>query len=270
MCVITSPTTIAWVLSDNVWESFDKDFTITLHDNICGTSRLAELQAAYPDLIISETTAGDCVRLFTTTVASACTLQGCPPAAVIWIAPQAYFGTPWVEAIAAPTDASFGVQIESIFVDRITGECAYKDWQYDAEPIFIEVSQHSQDYNSKPTICAGEWPITEIQGVKLPIGVGSKVREQEEFFKGYDRIYWDSNPIVRELTNMIFQAQPHVFYDQYTIAFEFDYHQFWFSEKFTDSYRLELYFPEGQGKQFEAAINSYVASIALDLEPVVL
>jgi hypothetical protein len=270
VCVITVPTTIAWVLSADVYESFNRDFTITLHDNVCGTSRLVELQDAYPDLVIAQTATGDCVNEFTTTIASEFALQGCPPAAVIWIAPQAYFGTPWTEVIPAGAVASFGVQIESVFVDRVTSECAYKNWAYDAEPIFIEVSQHSQDYNSKPTICASEWPVTEIQGVKLPIGVGSKVREQEEFFKGYDRIYWDANPIVRELTNMIFQAQPHVFYDQYTIAFEFDFHQSWFSEKLTDSYRLELYFPEGQGKQFEAAINSYIASVGIDLDPVVL
>ena len=136
--------------------------------------------------------------------------------------------------------------------------------------MFIEVSQHSQDYNDKPTVCADEWPTTEIQAVKLPIGVGSRVREEEAFFKGYSRKYRDENPIVRELQDSILQTDPNKFYDQYTIEFEFDYHQAWFSEKYTDTYRLEVYFPEGQGKQFETAINTYISSIAIDLDPVFL
>lgn len=268
-CVITTPTIVPWVAGDT-YNRFDKDYTITLQDNVCGTSRLAELQAAYPDLVIAETTAGECARTYTATVTSNCVPPGCPADAPQWIAPQAYFGTKWVAAVAAGGSFPVGVVIETAYIDRITGECAFDYWSYDAEPVFVEISQHSQDYNDKPTICANEWPVTELQGVKLPIGVGSKVRELEAFFKGYRNEYRDTNPIVRELQNSILQTDPNQFYDQYTLEFEFEFHQSWFSEKLTDTYRLEVYFPEGKGKEYEAAINGYISSVGIDLDPVVL
>lgn len=268
-CVLATPTSIAWVAGDT-YDRYDKDFTITLKDNVCGTSRLTELQAAYPDLVISETTVGECTRLYTATVTSNCVPPGCPADAPQWITPQAFYGTKWATVVASPTTNPVGVVIESSYVDRITGECAYDYWSYDAEPVFIEISQHSQDYNDKPTICANEWPVTEIQGVQLPTGVGSKVRELEAFFKGYRGEYRDLNPIVRELQNSILQTDPNKFYDSYILEFEFEFHQSWFSEKLTDTYRLEVYFPEGTGKEFETAINGYVTSVPLNIDPVVL
>lgn len=268
-CVLTTPSSTAWTVGAT-YNRFNKIYTINLKDNVCGTSRLLELQAAYPDLTISETVTGECVRTYSATLPSNCVPPGCPVDAPEWVAPQDYFGSKWVATPSTPGSFPVGVIIETAYVDRVTGECAFDYWRYDAEPVFVEVSQHSQDYNDKPTICASEWPVTEIQGVQLPIGVGSQVRELEAFFKGYRREYRDLNPIVREAQNSILQTDPNQFYDQYTLEFEFDFHQFWFSEKFTDTYRLEVYFPEGKGKEFEAAINSYVSSVGIDLEPVVL
>lgn len=270
-CLLSAPTTTAWVLSATVYNSFNKTFKITLNDSVCGTSRLADLQAAFPALVIAEASAGACVRSYTTTVASDFVPAGCPPDAPTWVAPDAFEGITWVRVDAAPADTQVGVILESAFVDRVTGEAAFDHWSYDAEPIFIEVSQHSQDYNDKPTICSTEWPVTEIQGAKIAIGVGSKVREEEAFFKGYERKYRDEcNPIVRELQDAVLQTDPNAFYDQYTLEFEFDFHQAWFSEKLTDTYRLEVYFKEGQGKAFEAAVNGYLASVGVDVDPVVL
>jgi hypothetical protein len=270
-CVLTSATTTEWSEGD-VLNKFNRTFSITLKDNICGVSRLAELQAAYPDLTISEATVSvdGCIRKFTTTVVSDCVPVGCPADAPTWITPDPFQGIEWKPTITSGDAANVGVIFESAFVDRVANECAFSYWRYDAEPIFIEVSQHSQDYNDKPTVCADEWPTTVIQEAKLPIGVGSRVREEEAFFKGYRREYRDENPIVRELQNSILQTDPNKFYDQYTLEFEFDYHQSWFSEKQHDYYRLEVYFQEGQGKAFETAINGYLSSIGIDIDPVVL
>ncbi len=270
MCVLNTPSTTAWVEGET-YERFNKTYKITLNDDVCGTSRLADLQAAYPDLTIAQTLTGECVGTFSTDVPSNCVPPGCPADVPVWVAPDAFEGIEWVAAAPTYTGTpAVGVIFESSFVDRTTSECAYDFWSYDAEPIFIEVSEHSYDYNAAPTICANEWPVTEIQAVKIPIGVGSQVREMEAFFKGYDRKYRDANPIVRQLQDSVLQADPDQLYDQYTLEFEFQYHQAWFSEKLTDTYRVEVYFPEGKGKQFEALVNSYVASVGVDLEPVVL
>lgn len=268
-CVLQTPTLIPWTEGDE-YNRYNRTFKITLNDNVCGVSRLEELQAAYPTLVIVEAVSGECVRQFTTVILSNCVPPGCPADAPTWIAPDAFQGIQWLPIIVSGDAVNVGVIIESIFVDRIVGECAFDFWRYDGEPIFIELSQHSQDYNDKPTVCADEWPVTEIQAVKIPIGVGSRVREEEAWFKGYDRKYRDANPIVRQLQDSVLQADPDKFYDQYTLVFEFDFHQAWFSEKYTDTYRLEVYFPEGQGKEFESAINSYISSIGIDLAPVFL
>lgn len=269
-CVITTPTTIAWVEGAEL-DKFNKAFRITLKDNVCGESRLAELQAAFPTLVITEVSEQDCVRIYETVVESNCVPQGCAPGVAKWETPEAFGGVNWVAGPDSAGDGTaWGVQLESTYVDLIADDCAFEYWRYDAEPLFIEVSQHSQDYNDKPTICADEWPVTEIQGIKLPIGVGSRVREEEAFFKGYERKFRDCNPIVREYQDSVLQADPNKFYDQYTLQFEFDYHQSWYSEKNTDTYRLEFYFPEGTGKEFEAALNGYLQSVGIDLDPVVL
>jgi hypothetical protein len=269
-CVITTPTTIAWTAGETL-DVFNREFRITIKDNVCGVSRLEELQAAYPDLVISEVSAGECIRTFGAEVPSNCVPQGCPADVPVWVTPEAFEGIQWLpQPLDASAATAVGVLFESVYEDIITDECAYSYWSYDAEPLIIEISQHSQDYNDKPTICADEWPTTEVQAAKLPIGVGSRVREEEAWFKGYERKYRDENPIVRRYQDSILQTDPKAYYDQYTLAYEFDYHQSWFSEKNTDSYRLEVYFPEGEGKEYEAAINAYVTSVGVDLEPVVL
>lgn len=269
-CIITTPSNTAWTEGAEL-DRFKKEFRITLKDNVCGVSRLDELQTAFRDLVISEFSAGECVRVFKTNVLSDCVPQGCPADVPTWIAPDAFEGIKWVEVPSTPSGATaVGVIFESVYKDLIVNEDAYSYWRYDAEPLIIEISQHSQDYNDRPAICSDEWPVTEIQAAKLPIGVGSRVREEEAFFKGYERKCRDENPIVRQYQDSILQTDPKKFYDQYTLAYEFDYHQSWFSEKNTDSYRLEVYFPEGTGKDFEAAMNSYVTSVGIDQDPVVL
>lgn len=269
-CIVTTPTTVAWVEGESLVK-FEKTFTITLKDSVCGDSRLAELQEAYPNLVISELSATDCVRKYTTTILSNCVSEGCDPGLPKWEAPNAFEGINWVGGASAAGDGTvWGVKLESNYIDIIADECAFDFWNYDADPMVIEVSQHSQDYNDIPTMCASEWAVTEIQALKLPIGVGARVREEEAFFKGYERKYRDCNPIVRAYQDSVLQADPHKFYDQYTLQFKFDYHQSWFSEKNTDIYRLEFYFPEGTGKEFEKVINGYVQSAGLLIDPVVL
>lgn len=272
-CVLTAAQLIGWV-TGATYNAYNKVYDITLEDTICGTSRLGELQNLYPDLTIVDNGPGAgtlCVHNYQTTILSKYVAPGCPPFAPDWIAPDPFFGIRWREQFfSTGTTSAVGVAFESSYVDLVTNECAYMYWKYDAEPIFIEISQHSQDYNDRPTICAPDWAVTEVQNVKLPIGVGSQVRDMEIYFKGYERKYWDENPIVRQYQDSLVQADPKLQYDQYTIAFDFDYHITWFSEKETDSYRVEVYFPAGTGGQFQDAINGYVASVGIDLEPVAI
>jgi hypothetical protein len=69
LCQSPAPASIAWVEGETC--NFDTEtYTIRLADTECGSSRLAELQAAYPDLTITEVAASNtlCQRTYQTTV----------------------------------------------------------------------------------------------------------------------------------------------------------------------------------------------------------
>jgi len=67
VCTKTTTTTQAWVDGTTCYASIE-EYTIQLKDTECGTSRLTELQAAYPSLVIEEGVAtGDASRTVTLT-----------------------------------------------------------------------------------------------------------------------------------------------------------------------------------------------------------
>ena len=100
ICSNGTATSTAWV-SGEVCYASQKSYTIQLADNECGTSRLAELQAAYPDLVIE---AGASTGNATQTI----TLSGTSGTGNINIGGEDYLATyassPTVTATAFVTD----------------------------------------------------------------------------------------------------------------------------------------------------------------------
>ena len=67
-CTKITENTYTWIAGEECFTS-TTDFTIILPDTECGVSRLAELEAFYSDLVVTETTIGtNCNRQYTTTV----------------------------------------------------------------------------------------------------------------------------------------------------------------------------------------------------------
>lgn len=67
LCQSALPTAIVWVEGESC--NFTTEaYKITLADDECGNSRLAELQEAYPNLTIAEDSAANCQRVYSTTV----------------------------------------------------------------------------------------------------------------------------------------------------------------------------------------------------------
>lgn len=67
-CMKETTTTVAWVAGEECFASTD-EYYIQLKDNDCGNSRVAELQAKYPDLNVqAEGTTGACQRKYKATV----------------------------------------------------------------------------------------------------------------------------------------------------------------------------------------------------------
>lgn len=78
LCKTAVPATVAWVAGE-ACNSTTEAYTITLKDNECGDSRLAELQEAYPNLTITETSAANCQRVYSTTVNTNLVCSECAP-----------------------------------------------------------------------------------------------------------------------------------------------------------------------------------------------
>jgi hypothetical protein len=261
VCTISSPTTIAWTVGETLYQ-FPQNYTLTLEDTVCGTSRLAELQAYYPDQTITQSADGPvaCIHQYATTiysnpVSASCTIEE------LYFPPLAAFGQSSWDVVpgSIQTGVSAGVIIETAFVNRITGECTYLYYPYEADTIHLQVSQYNEDYDASPAEVY--WPVTEIQSVQYPVGVGARVRDEEVKSLGYFLKDYSLDPAVREAEGYAYYADPFQLYDEYTLHFDFTYKVLGWSQHYTDSYQLVVFFPTGGGQQYEQAILGYIESL---------
>lgn len=271
-CVLTTPTTVAWVAGTNL-ENQERQVRLTIGDTVCGDDRLTELQAAYPDLVISLVDAGgSCVHTYETTITSDCYLPGCAIEDAHFTMPAMYQGNAWklVPLDGDTTDCLCGVQIESAFFNKLTNECTFDAFPYENDVVHVQISNYNPDYNETPCL-ATDWAVKQIRQVQYPQGDGAYVQRKEKESKSYDLRERAYEPSIREIQGYSLQAQNGVFYDEYTLEFETKYFTSggW-SEQYTDSWHLHVYFPEGTGAAFESAINGYLASAAIQVDPVVL
>jgi hypothetical protein len=245
--------------------AFPKVYTITLSDDPCGTSRLTDLQAAYPELTITEEEDGDCVRLYETTIYSDPVDIACGVEDLVFDDLHSFEGVSWTPVAVTPsTVAQAGVVIESAFVNRVTGDCTFDYYPYEADTVHIQVSEYNADYNGNP--CEDRWPVTDLQGVKYPVGVGQYVRLQEQKSLSYFLKERSMDPAVREAEGFSFNTDPYSYYDEYTLEFDFSYKVLGWSQTYTDSYHLVVYFKEGSGTAFENAILGYASTVGHDVE----
>lgn len=271
-CVLTTPTTISWVAGTNL-ENVERQVRLTIGDTECGNDRLTELQAAYPDLVISLVDAdGDCVHTYETTITSECYLPGCGIENAVFTMPAMYQGNAWVLVPLNDdtTGCLCGVLIESAFFSNETNECTFDALPYENDVVHVQISNYNPDYNEAPC-SATDWAVKQIRQVRYPQGDGAWVARKEKESKSYELLERSHEPLLRQLQGYSLQAQNGVFYDEYVLEFDTKYFTSggW-SENYTDSYHLHVFFPEGTGAAFESAINTYLASAAIQVEPVVL
>lgn len=268
-CVLDTPTTTSWV-SCGTLTKFGKTFRLTVADSPCGVDRFADVQAAYPDLTVTEVDAsGDCVHTFETTVFSQPVAEGCSEDELIFIKPDAFEGIEWVEVTTLTgSGCKCGIRIESAFVNRITNECTFDYFPYESDTIHIQISSFDPDYNKSPD--EADWVVKKIQNFEHAAGFGAHIRELERESKSYYLRERSFDPVVREIEGYQFITDPNRYYDEYVLEFNFEYLVNGWAQKYTDAYSLHVYFPEGTGGDFEAAINGYIASSGIQLDPVVL
>lgn len=274
-CVLDTPSTVAW--EDNgEYIKYQKSYRITLADDGCGNDRLEDLQAAYPSLTVElvAESSGDCVHTYETTVLSNLVEEGCSVQEIKFVKPADFEGAHWVAVADSDlpdgTTCKVGIRLETSFVNRITGECTFDYWAFENEEVFVHVSEFEPDWHGTPETFEQRWAVKKIQSSKRATGVGSSVRKWEKEAKSYRLRERSFDPIVRENEGYEFQAKPDVFYDEYVLTFDFDYKVGGWSQSYKDSYKLHVFFPEATGAAFETAINTYIASVGIDIDPVKL
>lgn len=272
LCVLTTPTTVAWGAAGTLTE-FTKKYRITLGDTVCGDLRLAELQAAFPNLTIATVdTDGTCVHTYETTVYSNAVEAGCSVDSISFAKPDAFDGVQWVEVPAAAipnnTVCKAGIKIEVAFVDRVTNECTFDYFPYEADTVHVTASTFEPNYNEHPN--KSEWAFKPLQGVEYPSGAGNFVQRLEKESLSYELRERSFDPVVRQNEGYEFNAQASKFYDEYALDFEFEYSVGGWGKKYSENYTLRFFFPEGTGKAFETAVNNYLISAGSSVDPVVL
>jgi len=272
-CILTTPGTIAWVEGDEL-STYGQDYTLSVA-GACGTNRLANVQAAFPNLTIvldnTYASANGCIFRYKTTVQSSMMDNSCAVDLATWVSPDPFEGIVWEQVIPTPnvnSQCSYGIEITVGAVDRVTGQCTYGYWAQKFDTVHIQISEFNPDYNGDPNQVA--WPISKIQSLQYPIGQGTWIREQEKWSLSYQLREFSLNPIINENEGMIFAADPFQFYDEYTLEYTYSYKSGGPGEYITDPYHLQVYFPTGQGKNFENAINGYISAAQIGLNPVIL
>lgn len=124
--------TVAWVAGEEC-SATTQAYTIDLPDGECGESRLAELQAAYPGLIITqdEIVSGGCQHRYSTTVPTNIVCDECSPIfrdAFVSQAPAPYENHIWkvVEA-TPPTDCLCGIRVKGKLVEFLPDNCLFDE-----------------------------------------------------------------------------------------------------------------------------------------------
>lgn len=270
ICIVNG-SDISWV-SNGTLKKRPKKYRITLADSICGTDRLSDLQEAYPNLVITVVDPdGDCVHTYETTVQSNCYEVGCAIEDIYWVAPEPFEGAEWVAVPAAGSvsECKCGVLIESAFVNRKTNECTFDSFPYENDVVHVQISNFNPDYNGDP--CEDEWVVKQIRQVKYPQGHGQYIQKLEQESKSYDQRFRAFDPVVREVQGYSLQADPNKYYDQYVLEFDTKWKTSggW-AEDYTQSFRLMMFVPEGQGSQIEKVFNSYLTSAGIEEEGLVI
>lgn len=171
-----------------------------------------------------------------------------------------------VTGVDADSKTVAGVIIESAFVNKITNDCTYDYFPYEADGIHLEISEMNHDYNGDP--CEARFPVTLVQELKYATGVGAAVREQEKKSLAYFLKERSVDPAVREAEMFTLNTDVTKKYDQITLEFDFKYKVLGWSQEYTDSYHMVIFVETGSTLRtaLVTALTGYATSIGASVD----
>jgi len=270
VCVQDTPDSISWV-SCKTCTSASKTFVLTIKNTDCGGTYLTQLQEIYGDGVALVSTNSDtCTSQYSLSVES--TNKDCDSCDDIkwnFTAPAPFNGLVWTEVLGETgygVDCITGIKFESIYEQRKAKECFLKQVAYEFEPLFITLSTRNPDPNDFSVLCETDVPVTVIQNVKYPKGLGRIVADQVIASNYQFNQPWRKNPAERDALSYELGIDLEGVYDQYILEFVtipaeaggvsgFGYTQ-------SQTFELSVFFPQGTGNAYESAITAFVASNA--------
>lgn len=161
---------------------------------------------------------------------------------------------------------SVGIKFESAWVDRTTDACYFNIFPYNADPIYIELSEYNPDWHGSR--CEATYPVTKLQDAAYPFGDGQYIIRLEEFAKMWDFRYYSDLLPERLAEGTVLNTNPALTYDMWTLIFNTaDWNVLDDSQVYRDRYQVDVFMPTGT-TAFQSRLNSYVVTIPIALDTV--
>ena len=267
MCENGTASTTAWV-AGKVCNTKTESFSLTIADSECGTSRLAELQAYYPDLTIAAGATNMCQTTYTTSVETNLVCEDCDNefrALFVAEAPKPFGVVSWEAAAKTYTEtAKMGIKFKAKeFV--MSGSEQFRD-----DMPFIATSTRLKVAGGQPTMIAESWNSNEPFAVKVlriasdPEALGGHLRDYEDrarmYFDGEYRLEGNNYGkwILGQETRLKGLAQ----YVDYVLTVDVKKHHQYIATQ-SEKINYHFYCEVGRHEPFEALLNKLVTEAGI-------
>lgn len=279
MCVNDAEVAFPWVAVETA-NATTKTFEIILKDD-CNGTRLAELQEAYPDLVITAAATPaptNCLRKYQTTVTTDIVFpNGCPNSDVIEQvytaeAPMAFdVNTFWVEAPSTDDDTSYlcGIYIKAkpVIVNAV-GECLIDELPFIATSMRVKpAGGYITNLYLNAPIVNNPLPTHQVERAQDLDNLGGDMRS----FERQGRFYFQNESYFKDVYSRAvlgLENQLEGLTQYNTFAFQIDRHKQaqGFGGYVTESIVYHMIAPVGQSQDVEALLNTLAASAGVPVE----
>lgn len=276
-----SATTIAWEAGLE-GTAVAETYTLQLADDDCGANRLAEVQAAYPNLTIAVAQSGDpladitggCQTVYTTTVLSNPVFDECDPILLglyFTDAPSPFAFTAWKKAAKVYNEAALmGIKIKTKMT-IFAGD--NEEYRFNIpniyEPIRISVASETGMVNeSFRSGLLGRFPVKMLSVGSTPDALGMHLRDLEHrsfvYYTG-DATH-QSNNFARYILGEESLLKPLAQYVQYLVTIRTKKISGMFASEVVDNHTYVIVAENGKHKDVEGVVNAL--ALAAGINPV--
>ncbi|MGL4976903.1 MAG: hypothetical protein ACRC5G_02705 [Cetobacterium sp.] len=281
-------TTYTWTTCETCNKT-EKEYMITLQDKDCPSGdHLADLQASYPDLVVSVGQSIGCAKTYLTKVFSDCVQDDvdCPVTEntdYTFKAPAPFKGSVWVDSatVKVNVDCTDVVSVDECCVCGIVleGKAFLKDSfvecdnsLYEHNPgdlIGVKVHATAYTYSATGSPCnVSKEYVTTLQTEKIPTGItGLLAQKYERAELAYKGKYWSGNSALDNASGFKLNAKPRLMYDQIrlTLSSKLNYPTNGLMHG-VDNIAYNFLVPKGQSSQLQASLNALIASSGKDVD----